>query len=531
MYAALSRRKESARSEYAMPLLFAAGVWLALHTLPVINGISPLAQGLLLDVDSYMKLVRIEHLLASGDWFDGRIPRSNAPFGETQHWTRLFDLIVILGAGLLRPFMSLGDIGGSAAGLGVWAGVELLLAAGFAAAALGLAWVPRGGRGWLHLNIAYAASFAAGAAAALVVERPASEYLAIESDRLSAMQLAAAAALVAVWCGIAAAARVRTWAQGAAGRAIGGGLAALPALAILLHVFPDFLSGPIGAVDPKTRAIWFDKVEEMRPLWPRTPQDAVMLLKLMGIGAAALPLLAWLLAVERRATEFPPRLGMAVVLLAVVPIALAHQRFAPYAEILFGMILAEGLRRVLARADAQRRPVKRVLLRVLPPVLVFLGPVFLGAKLASFAAPEAGEPDAAQRTCSITKIAGVLANAEWRARPQTILATIELGPELLYRTPHRVVGTPYQRNAAGIYDGYAALAEAEPASRAYFAKRKIDLVLLCPSIDKVFFDDPPRRGSLYNRLLRGDVPKWLAPVALPADLADTFKLFGALDRD
>jgi hypothetical protein len=391
--------------------------------------------------------------------------------------------------------------------------------------------VPRGGRGWLHLNIAYAASFAAGAAAALVVERPASEYLAIESDRLSAMQLAAAAALVAVWCGIAAAARVRTWAQGAAGRAIGGGLAALPALAILLHVFPDFLSGPIGAVDPKTRAIWFDKVEEMRPLWPRTPQDAVMLLKLMGIGAAALPLLAWLLAVERRATEFPPRLGMAVVLLAVVPIALAHQRFAPYAEILFGMILAEGLRRVLARADAQRRPVKRVLLRVLPPVLVFLGPVFLGAKLASFAAPEAGEPDAAQRTCSITKIAGVLANAECRARPQTILATIELGPELLYRTPHRVVGTPYQRNAAGIYDGYAALAEAEPASRAYFAKRKIDLVLLCPSIDKVFFDDPPRRGSLYNRLLRGDVPKWLAPVALPADLADTFKLFGALDRD
>lgn len=50
----------------------------------------------LIDTDSYMRMVRIEQLLDTGRWFDERIERSNAPFGEELHWTRPLDVLVLI---------------------------------------------------------------------------------------------------------------------------------------------------------------------------------------------------------------------------------------------------------------------------------------------------------------------------------------------------------------------------------------------------------------------------------------------------
>lgn len=48
------------------------------------------------DPDCYMRLVRLEQFLTTGDWFSSIIPESNAPFGENLHWTRLYDIFLIL---------------------------------------------------------------------------------------------------------------------------------------------------------------------------------------------------------------------------------------------------------------------------------------------------------------------------------------------------------------------------------------------------------------------------------------------------
>jgi asparagine N-glycosylation enzyme membrane subunit Stt3 len=619
MDAVLSQPGRARVSGAAPPLLFAAGVWLVLQVVAVAGAISPVAQGLLIDTDSYMKLVRIENLLATGGWFDSRIARSNAPFGETLHWTRLFDVIVILGAGLLRPFMELREavfwsgafvspllnlalifalvwaarpllaklsvealavaavltvaqpsifsyslpgradhhvllmllfallvgmilhalrrapderlaarkcaLAGAIAGLGVWASVELLLAAAAAGTALGVAWVLEGRR-WLRINLAYAAGLVASTAIAILIERAPAELFAVESDRISVMQLAAALALLAVWTSIAAASRF----VGRSGRPVlrlaGAGFAAALAGALLLAAFPTFLSGPIGAVDPIIRAIWFDNVVEMQPLWPHSRESAAALLKLLGIGLAALPFLAWLLLEERRDPAFLARLGVVVVTAAVLPVALAHQRFAPYAEALLGMALAELLRRAFERASAAVRPASRALWRVLPAVVVFLGPVLIGAKLETRASGADTSP--AGPTCSVKELAPFLnaLAADNGRRPLTVLAMIDIGPELLYRTSHRVIGTPYHRNAAGIRDSYAGLASAEAEARRVLGARQVDLVLLCPKTDRSFYIGGSGDSSLYNRLLRGDVPQWLAPVPLPdPSLEAAFKIF------
>ena len=63
----------------------------------------------LIGPDSYMRLVRVEQLLRTGDWRADTIARSNAPYGEVQHWTRPFDVVLIALSGVLRPFIDAPD--------------------------------------------------------------------------------------------------------------------------------------------------------------------------------------------------------------------------------------------------------------------------------------------------------------------------------------------------------------------------------------------------------------------------------------
>ena len=77
---------------------------LAVQTVIVLNLPSPL-QGALADEDSYMRMVRVEHVLNTGDWFATHFPRANPPVGETSHWTRPLDFLLIAGAAPLLPFM------------------------------------------------------------------------------------------------------------------------------------------------------------------------------------------------------------------------------------------------------------------------------------------------------------------------------------------------------------------------------------------------------------------------------------------
>ncbi|MBT6221326.1 MAG: hypothetical protein HOJ67_08425 [Rhodospirillaceae bacterium] len=77
---------------------------LAVQTVIVLNLPSPL-QGALADEDSYMRMVRVEETLRTGDWFATHFPRANPPVGETTHWTRPLDFLLIAGAAPLLPFM------------------------------------------------------------------------------------------------------------------------------------------------------------------------------------------------------------------------------------------------------------------------------------------------------------------------------------------------------------------------------------------------------------------------------------------
>ncbi|MCZ6587552.1 MAG: hypothetical protein O7B24_06370 [Alphaproteobacteria bacterium] len=59
---------------------------------------NPGLDGQLIGPDGYMRLRRVMNLYETGNWYDAFDLRTNAPFGEQLHWTRLLDSILFAGA-------------------------------------------------------------------------------------------------------------------------------------------------------------------------------------------------------------------------------------------------------------------------------------------------------------------------------------------------------------------------------------------------------------------------------------------------
>lgn len=59
-----------------------------------------------LDTDDYMRLVRIRDFFQNGDWYNNIISRSNYPIGCDLHWTKFYDLFIIVPVYILNLFLN-----------------------------------------------------------------------------------------------------------------------------------------------------------------------------------------------------------------------------------------------------------------------------------------------------------------------------------------------------------------------------------------------------------------------------------------
>ena len=110
--------------------------------------------------------------------------------------------------------------------------------------------------------------------------------------------------------------------------------------------------------------------------------------------------------------------------------------------------------------------------------------------------------------------------------PQTFFNFIHTGPEILYRTPHRVVGTPYHRNTRGLLDSYTVLGGTDlAASKAILQARHVDFVVLCVgTVDERLLLDF-KGDTLLRRLIDVAPPPWLVEHPLPDGLNAAFRFY------
>lgn len=393
-------------------------------------------------------------------------------------------------------------------GLSIWIGVELLplIAAWFAV--LGLAWCKEGGS--LARQGALAAGLAAliGLAVLLTSVAPAS-WSAAACDAFSAMPVGALA-LVAV--GFALMHLMGSRAGGAGARLVLAGIGGAIAAAGFALAFPQCLGGGYGEVDPVVRRFWLANVAEAVPLSVQFRFDAFSAIGKLWPSALALGYALW------RCARSPGRgrvLWGAMALLTAAAAALIfwQVRAATIAHAVALVPLAGLIAELWARIRGRGGRLRQ--LAMLLPILFVGSAIFWPAVKFAYRSAAALVPASpgglvkVTASCESRRTLPVLAAEP----PSVILSYIDVGPMLLFATPHAVLGAPYHRNNGGLKSTIELFRAADDAwIRGRLQQLGVGWVVTCPGPEDRSVYRTPAGDGLAERLAAGQVPDYLAEV-------------------
>ena len=395
-----------------------------------------------------------------------------------------------------------GIVLGIATALSLAIGLELLIYLALAAAAMTLFWVDdRDQRARLG---AYAATFSGGTALAFLVFASNANRLAV-CDALSPVWLSDALLGGALLFGLAWLSP-SDWKRRLA-LAIGAGLIVATFHALM---WPHCLHRLEG-VSPEVERLWLSHVREARPVYRHGWQTATLILALPVSG-----LLGWLLLIWRRRQDrdwLRRTLAAAAPGFAATALLFWQTRTGPAAQML-AVPGAVALVWILVPYVWSSRFAAVRILGVSAVVLAGLGaavPLVMDYVPAKKKTPSEAAVDKANRLC----------NTLWgyhdvALQPKGVVFTfVDLSPRLITVTHHNSITGPYHRNGQQIADVMNAFRGSETQAHALIAKYRSDYLLTCPnsSTSTIFMAETPK--GFYAQLQRGQVPKWLTPVALP----------------
>ncbi|WP_447968954.1 hypothetical protein [Nitrospira sp. M1] len=586
---------------------------LIIQLLWFLKGPVPLLEGGLVGSDSYMHLNRVVQLVESGEWFSSVYPRSNAPYGETLHWTRLMDILLISGASvasivvpfstalhwwgvLLSPVLQIvalvslvwvmrpifdrehqllaGGVflfhpallqsffagrpdhhgflvvcfivllgltfrimtclpfarwcvfAGIVATGAIWASVESLVALSVCISVLAMGWVWYG-QDWGIRNLIVTSTLSVLTCVALLVDRGIWQFFHDEYDRFSVVHWSVLSLIASFW--IVMCLVERLWDRRATSlhRLLLGIIGIVVVLSIQWMLFPKFFQGPLVDVDPQFITLFWNRIAETQPLISTEFWQFGRFILYLGIALPAIPYLIWLVFKESNDSYRLFWLLIAVGIFVFLPLTLHEMRWAAYAELLMVFPYTHLMGRVLQRiAGSFSMP----WIAVVKMSIVFVSAMWfllVGAKMIE--AEDHGVSTTTSHNCPVIPLSKYLNDpAGFGRQNQMILAFVDFGPELLYRTSHHVIMTPYHRNVLGNLDGFQILSDSTGnLAKRLLQTRGVDLILTCPSspAESSFFQSPDNPLSLYDRLNQGRFPQWIREVNLPASLDEHFKLF------
>ncbi len=416
----------------------------------------------------------------------------------------------------LRP--RLAWVAGVAAGLAMWTSVESLISVLIGAGALGLLWLVYGGA-WLGLIGRFLWGTTGILALGLLAERPPGDYFTVITyDQPSIVHLSALGAAALTWT-------VLTWlrprlAAGIKGRWVVAVAGIAVPVVIQGAMFPDFFQSPFGAaMDPRLDAIWLSQVSELQTLFKGDARTIAKALVFIGPGAIAL---LWAIVAWRRGAgaERTRALVLFVALGVTIPLAFYQVRWSsylgavsvlPWLWVMMDAWQGAGRLRAWGRLIPMRTPAF---------LGVYTAPYVLAVIAFAFVDTKSGRPP--PTPCQWEIISPSLAALS--PGPLNIISFIHQGPEILWRTHHNVVATPYHRNTAGILDSHTFFTtDNANTARAIAERRGIDLVVICR--DSVETRNFASLGEdVFIRSLNGGaIPDWLEETHLNGD-AD-FRVF------
>jgi hypothetical protein len=269
----------------------------------------------------------------------------------------------------------------------------------------------------------------------------------------------------------------------------------------------------LEGVSPEVDRLWLSHVREARPIYRHGWVIATLTLALPITGAIGWGLLAWV----KRADRESLRRTVAAALPGLVATLLLfwQTRTGPAAQMLAIPGAVALVWTLVPIVWSSRYPAVRII-GVAAVVVAGLG----GAvPWAMNYVPQK------KRTASEAAIdkANRLCNSLWGFHPialqpkGVVFTFIDYGPRLITVTHHDSIAGPYHRNGQQIADVMNAFRGDADQAHALIAKYRSNYLLTCPnsSTTTIFMSETPK--GFYAQLQRGQVPKWLTPIALPKD--------------
>ena len=389
-------------------------------------------------------------------------------------------------------------------GIQLWVSPEALILIGIVYGWLGFCWLRGVSHAGMHWSV-LAVSVALTTALAVLIERPVALWLVPIYDSISILyvMLVSFAAIVILLLSALRFSSVRARAMAATFLFSGAGLLAL-------CLFPDLAHGPMAQVDPYVHSHFLNHIQEAESPF-KAPWLFAIALFLQPIFAMGI-LLVTLRVKHSVFTQ--ERVKMLLYFVVTVgALYFIQQRFNYYFYPLVTLVIALFLGSLFSPSHAcvsytwPARWIKRypepqqAMMRILLMMVLILVPF---ACVALHVISSAKDPFTQCTNHSLKIIQDGRLVEALGDKPLTIFAHTDSGSHLLFFTPYRIIASNYHREGDGIrYIWEADKIRDANALHRYFAMRKVDALLYCPS------PVTDKKGVLYDLFKDGKAPSWL----------------------
>ena len=427
------------------------------------------------------------------------LPHNFSPFRIDHHAPQALCALAGLALFLHAPARKAAILGGVVAAVWLCISLEGLVQVAIFAALYGLRYLVLRDKslGWFLASLALAAPLVS------LATRSPTELLAGYCDILRPGHMLALGASAAIACVLP----FLPLQKSIGGRFAGLALLPLVSLPIVLLSMGSCALDPFADMPPLLRTYWHGFILEGLPVWELTPSLAGMVMWTVLLVPAG-----WWLARRKGLASlefgtpwsdlFLAALLMGAFSLLLMRASIIAQTFAvPFAAVLVWHFLPR------ARAIGSTLP--RVFATV--ACITLATPALVSAGLKPLNAHVITDPiwkDAIQYQtdgeCDLSRLSALSQG--------TIYATLDVGPEILVKTPHSVIASGYHRNAVRMEQVIETFSGDIDDARARVQASKADYLLTCTArMDSAVYRTR-RPDNLANLLAEGRHPDWLEPL-------------------
>ena len=368
---------------------------------------------------------------------------------------------------------------GFIASICIWAGIEGLFFVILSLSFMGLAWIIYDSN-YSISNLLISLSLFLTCAIALIIEKPIQEIYFIQFDQISIVHLFLWGFVLTFWLFVNILKRCTNITNNISKRIVIACLGIFSCIITMHKVFPKFFYGPEVNIDPLLKKIYMDNTSEFSPLFTNF-ENLFSYLNLSWLfGFIALLICIYIIKHKQQIEKFLWSF-VGLLLLAYGSISLYQTRWLSYFQLLSIIPMSLLLNEILKWENLNFKPIIRPLM-IVPTILIFCLAPFSISQVMGKNTIKNSKPILLQQPEFLNNLCIFLNNEEiFGTKKYRVLTSIYIGPLILYKTKHEVIGTPAHRNENGIMDTFKIMnSEDEEVARYIIKKRGIDVILIGP---------------------------------------------------